>query len=64
MLHTKFQGHPSTGSGEDVCVYLNSHNGVPRVAQRYGTIAAHTRRRASVFIVFVVFCLHITVLPI
>ena len=27
----------------------------PRVAQRYGTIAAHTRRRASVLVVFVVF---------
>ena len=32
----------------DVCVYSNSRNDVPRVAQRYGTIAAHTRRRASV----------------
>ena len=31
-----------------VCVYSNSHNDIPRVAQRYGTIAAHTRRRASV----------------
>ena len=30
----------------------------PRVAQRYGTIAAHTRRRASVLVVFVVFCVH------
>ena len=28
------------------------------VAQRYGTIAAHTRRRASVLVVFVVFCVH------
>ena len=27
-----------------------------RVAQRYGTIAAHTRRRASVLVVFVGFC--------
>ena len=42
----------------DVCVYSNSRNDVPRVAQRYGTIAAHTRRRASVFVVFVVFCVH------
>ena len=41
-----------------VCVYSNSRNGVPRVAQRYGTIAAHTRRRASVLVVFVVFCMH------
>ena len=41
-----------------VCVYSNSRNDVPRVAQRYGTIAAHTRRRASVLIVFVVLCVH------
>ena len=39
-------------------MYSNSRNDVPRVAQRYGTIAAHTRRRASVLIVFVVFCVH------
>ena len=38
-----------------VCVCSNSRNDVPRVAQRYGTIAAHTRRRASVLVVFVVF---------
>ena len=38
-----------------VCVYSNSRNDVPRVAQRYGTIAAHTRRRAFVLVVFVVF---------
>ena len=31
-----------------MCVYSNSRNDVSRVAQRYGTIAAHTRRRASV----------------
>ena len=42
-----------------VCVYFNSHNDVPRVAQRYGTIAAHTRRRASVLIMYVVFCVHV-----
>ena len=41
-----------------VCVYSNSRNDVPRVAQRYGTIAAHTRRRASVLVVFVVFYVH------
>ena len=41
-----------------VCVYYNSRNDVPRVAQQYGTIAAHTRRRASVLVVFVVFCVH------
>ena len=41
-----------------VCVYSNSRNDVPRVAQRYGSIAAHTRRRASVRVVFVVFCVH------
>ena len=34
----------------------NSSNDFLRVAQRYGTIAAHTRRRASVLVVFVVFC--------
>ena len=43
---------------EYVCVYSNSRNDVPRVAQRYGTIAAHTRRRVSVLVVFVVFCVH------
>ena len=41
-----------------MCVYSNSRNDVPRVAQRYGTIAAHTRRRAPVLVVFVVFCAH------
>ena len=40
-------------------VYSNSRNDVPRVAQRYGTIAAHTRCRASVLVVFVVFCVHV-----
>ena len=39
-----------------VCVYSNSRNDVPRVAQRYGTIVAHTRRHASVLVVFVVLC--------
>ena len=39
-------------------MYSNSRNDVPRVAQRYGTIAAHTRRHASVLVVFVVFCVH------
>ena len=41
-----------------MCVYSKSRNDVPRVAQRYGTIAAQTRRRASVVVVFVVFCVH------
>ena len=36
----------------------NSRNDVPRVAQWYGTIAAHTRRRASVHVVSVVSCVH------
>ena len=40
------------------CVYSNSRNDVPRVAQQYGTIAAHTRCRPSVLFVFVVFCVH------
>ena len=39
-------------------MYSNSRNDVPRVAQRYGSIVAHTRRRASVLVVFVVFCTH------
>ena len=39
-------------------LFTSSRNEVPRVAQRYGTIAAHTRRRASVLVVFVVFCVH------
>ena len=41
-----------------VCVYSNSRNDVPRVAQGYGTIAAQTRHRKSVLVVFVVFCVH------
>ena len=42
-----------------VCVHSNSRNDVPRVAQRYRTIAAHTRRHASVLVVYVVFCVHV-----
>ena len=41
-----------------MCVYSNSCNDVPRVAQRYRTIATHTRHHASVRVVFVVFCVH------
>ena len=41
-----------------MCVYSKSRNDVPRVAQRYGTIAAHSQRHASVLVVFVVFCVH------
>ena len=41
-----------------LCVYSNSCNDVPRVAQRYGTTAAHTRHRASVLVMLVVFCMH------
>ena len=54
----------AVGAGEgcldifSLCVCSNSCNNVPRVAQRYGTIAAHTRRCASVLVVFVVFCMH------
>ena len=40
-------------------MYSNSRNDVPRMAKRYGTIAAHTRRRASVLVVFVVSCVHV-----
>ena len=41
-----------------LCVYSNSRKDVPRVAERYRTIAAHTWRRASVLVMFVVFCVH------
>ena len=58
--HTSFMTRPYLC----VCVYSNSRNDVPRVAQRYGTIAAHTRRRASVLVVFVVFACTCTVLPV
>ena len=40
------------------CLYSNSRNDVPRAAQRYGTIAAHTWHLASILVVFVVFCMH------
>ena len=43
---------------ESVCVPI-SRNDVAREAQRYGTIAAHTRRRAFVLVVFVMFCVHV-----
>ena len=39
-------------------MYSNSRNDAPRVDQRSGTIAAYTRRRASVLVVFEVFCVH------
>ena len=41
-----------------LCVCSTSRNNVSRVAQRYGNIAAHTRRHASVLVVFIVFCVH------
>ena len=41
-----------------VCEYSNSRNDVPRVAQRYRTIAPHTQRHASILVVFVVFGVH------
>ena len=44
---------------KDKCVYSNSCNDVPLVAQRYRTIATHTLRRESVLVVFVVFGLHV-----
>ena len=43
---------------EGVYVYFNSRNDILQVAQRYGAIAAHTWRRVSVLVVFVVFCVH------
>ena len=42
----------------EVCVCSNSRNDVPRVAQRYGTIAAHTRR----FFFFFFFFLEVLIL--
>ena len=42
-----------------VVYYSNSRNDVPREAQRFGTIVAHTWNRASVLVVFVVFCMHV-----
>ena len=41
-----------------LCVYSNSCNEIPRVAQQYGTIAAHTRHHVSVLVMLVVFCVH------
>ena len=35
----------------------NSRSDIRRVAQRYGTMAAHTRRRASVLVMFIVYLL-------
>ena len=57
--NTLFTRPGSPGITSCVCVYSNSRKDVPRVAQRYGTIAAHTRRRASVLIVYVMFCVHV-----
>ena len=42
-----------------VCVYSNSRNDIPRVAQLYGTIAAHTQRHASVLVVSSVLRAHV-----
>ena len=42
-----------------VCVYSNSRKYVPRAAQQYRTIAAHTRHPASILVVFVVYCVHV-----
>ena len=47
-----------------VCVCSNSGNDVPQVAQRYETIATHTRRHASVLVVFVLFSVHMHSLPV
>ena len=58
FLHEIRVSCPITLSRVCVCVYSSSRNDVTRVAQRYGTIAAHTRRRASVLVVFVLFSEH------
>ena len=54
----KLDLHWGSYHSSDNCVYSNSRNDVPRVAQRYGTIAAHTQCRASILVVFVRFCVH------
>ena len=54
----KWTGHDCVLMLKCVCVCSDSRNDVPGVAQRYGTIALHTRRRASVVVVYVVFCMH------
>ena len=51
--------HKHEGSIMYVCIPILVMMFVPRVAQRYGTTAAHTLCRASVLVVFVVFCVHI-----
>ena len=58
VIYVVYISTMSAKHNEQVNVYSNSRNDVPRVAQRYGTIAAHTRRRASVHVVSVVFCVH------
>ena len=46
-------------------VQSNSRNGVPRVAQWYGTMAGHTQRRVSFLVMFCsVFACTCTVLPV
>ena len=42
-------------------LYSSSRNDIPRVVERYETMAAQTRRCAAVLVVFVCIC---TVLPV
>ena len=58
-----YKSHHGTEYGS-MCVYSNSRNDVPRVAQRYGTMAAHTRRHASVLVMFVVLACTCIFLPV
>ena len=51
-IHSRGTGRRASVQLRQV-VYSNYRNDVPRVAQRYRTIVAHTRRRASVRVVFV-----------
>ena len=53
-----WMGKTRTVAKFHVRMYSNSQNDVPQVAQRYGTRAPHTRRRASLLDVFVVFGMH------
>ena len=58
VLYAECKPFVRFSNSQTLCVYSSSHSDVPLVAQGYGTIAAHTRRSASVLVVFVVFCVH------
>ena len=54
----KLDLHWGSYHSSDNCVYSNSRNNVPQVAQRYGTNATHTQCRGSILVVFVRFGVH------